>query len=174
MQFENKWIIPIRSTVFLSVVGAIIGFGVYGCKKEEPVREDTAPTESVEEAPSREYTPPIESDKQEPPKKDTLTKEPVSLKGNLENTKIAFMSNRNGNLEIYVMNADGSEQKRLTNNPASGMDPSWSPDGKKIAFVSYRDGNPEIYVMNADGSEQRNLTNNWKEDNFWNNKRWRG
>ena len=58
------------------------------------------------------------------------------------------------------MNADGSEQKRLTKDPAEDALPSWSPDGKKIAFRSKRDGNMEIYVMNADGSEQKNLTNN--------------
>ena len=74
--------------------------------------------------------------------------------------KIAFWSNRDGNDEIYVMNADGSGQTRLTNNPASDVRPAWSPDGTKIAFESYRDGNEEIYVMNADGSGQTRLTNN--------------
>ena len=73
--------------------------------------------------------------------------------------KIAFISNRDGNDEIYVMNADGSNQTRLTNNPAM-IRPSFSPDGSKIAFVSNRDGNYEIYVMNADGSNQTRLTNN--------------
>ncbi|MGH8497327.1 MAG: hypothetical protein ACRERV_00715 [Methylococcales bacterium] len=73
---------------------------------------------------------------------------------------IAFMSFRDGNLELYVMNADGSAQTRLTNNPAYDGDPSWSPDGKRIAFGSFRGGNAEIYVMNADGSAQTRLTNN--------------
>ena len=44
-----------------------------------------------------------------------------------EQTKIAFVSDRDGNVEIYVMNADGSEQINLTNNPASDYSPSWSP-----------------------------------------------
>jgi Tol biopolymer transport system component len=62
--------------------------------------------------------------------------------------------------EIYVMNADGSNQTRITTNSASDRQPSWSPDGTKIAFVTNRDGNDEIYVMNADGSNQTRLTNN--------------
>ena len=74
--------------------------------------------------------------------------------------KIAFVSTRDGNEEIYVMNADGSNQTNITNNPATDYDPCFSPDGTKIAFESYRDGDSEIYVMNADGSNQANITNN--------------
>ena len=74
--------------------------------------------------------------------------------------RIAFASNRDGNAEVYVMNADGSGQTNLTNNPASDAVATWSPDGTRIAFASYRDGNSEVYVMNADGSGQVNLTNN--------------
>ena len=74
--------------------------------------------------------------------------------------KIAFMSDRDGNQEIYVMNADGSNQTRLTNNPGWDESPCFSPDGTKIAFESLRDGDPEIYVMNADGSNQTRITNN--------------
>ena len=65
--------------------------------------------------------------------------------------QIAFHSLRDGNVEIYVMDADGQNQRRLTNNPHDDRSPSWSPDGKRIAFVSKRDGNVEIYVMDADG-----------------------
>jgi Tol biopolymer transport system component len=73
--------------------------------------------------------------------------------------KIAFSSNRDGNFEIYVMNADGSAQTRLTNNAEWDVSPAWSPDRSKIAFSSRRDGNWEIYVMNADGSGVKRLTN---------------
>ena len=73
--------------------------------------------------------------------------------------RIAFSSSRNGRSEIYVANADGTDEKRLTTSPAghSGL-PMWSPDGKLIAFWSSRDGNDEVYVMNADGSGVRNVT----------------
>ena len=62
--------------------------------------------------------------------------------------------------EIYVMNADGSGQTRLTNDSAWHSLPSWSPDGRRIAFQSHRDGNWEIFLMNADGSGQIRLTDN--------------
>ncbi len=78
----------------------------------------------------------------------------ISPVASVENGKIAFTSDRDGNYEIYVLNADGSEQTRITNNTASDSDPAWSPHGTKIAFTSDRDGNYEIYVMNADGSGQ--------------------
>src|SRR4026208_846628 len=76
------------------------------------------------------------------------------------NGKIAFVSDRDGNQEIYSMNADGSGQVNLTKNPASDFDPSWSPDGTKIAFTSDRDNGWEIYVMNSDGSGVTRITNN--------------
>jgi len=127
MQLENKRIIHIRSTVLVCLVGAIIAVGVYGSKKEETQKEDMS------------------------------AKTSVSLEDKLyRQTKIAFYSDRDGNAEIYVMNADGSEQKNLSYNPAIDLVPVWSPDGTKIAFTR----NLEIYVMNADGSEQKNLTNN--------------
>ncbi len=78
--------------------------------------------------------------------------------------KIAFSSDRDGNFEIYVMNADGSNPVRLTNHPAGDFEPSFSPDGSKIVFSSQRDGNSEIYVMNSDGTNQTRLTNNSAND----------
>ena len=63
--------------------------------------------------------------------------------------------------DISIMNADGTEQKNLTNSWfADDRGPAWSPDATKIAFTSARQRNGEIYVMNADGSEERNLTDN--------------
>jgi TolB protein len=72
---------------------------------------------------------------------------------------IVFDSHRDGNLEIYVMNADGTGQTNLTNNPARDSQATCSPDGRRIAFVSERDGNSDVYVMNTDGTGQTNVTN---------------
>jgi len=74
--------------------------------------------------------------------------------------QIAFVSNRDGNNEIYVMDADVKNQRNLTNNPADDWRAAWSPDGRRIAFGSNRDGNGEIYVMDADGNHPRRLTKN--------------
>ncbi len=79
---------------------------------------------------------------------------------------VLFETNRDGNLEIYLMNPDGSQPMNLTNHPDTDTFAAWSPDGTKIAFVSRRDGNNEIYVMNADGSNPTNLTHHPDSDYF--------
>ena len=83
-----------------------------------------------------------------------------------DGTQIAFVSQRGGNEEIYVMNAaDGSNPTNLTNHASNEFQPAWSPDGTQIAFYSNRDGNNEIYVMDAaDGSNPTNLTMNHASD----------
>lgn len=81
-----------------------------------------------------------------------------------DGSKLAFVSSRDGNLEIYMMNANGSGQTRLTSHPELDSYPEWSPDGSSIAFRSDRTGNVEIYMMKADGSSPANRTNNQATD----------
>ncbi len=81
-----------------------------------------------------------------------------------DGTRIAFQGYRDGNIEIFIMNADGSDVRRVTNDPGIDLPGSWSPDGTKIAFVSNRDGNREVYTTNVDGSGVSRLTNNVDRD----------
>jgi len=86
--------------------------------------------------------------------------------------RIAYTTRRDGNNEIYVMDADGSNPTRLTDNAADDFAPAWSPDCARIVFVSDRDltaGVYDLYLMNADGTGLVNLTNNPADDQlpFW-------
>ena len=71
--------------------------------------------------------------------------------------KIAFSSNRDGNWDIYIMNPDGGEQKRITRNSAGDYSPVWSPNGDQILFVSNREGVYDLYMMDADGRHVRRV-----------------
>jgi hypothetical protein len=71
--------------------------------------------------------------------------------------RIAFVSTRDGNEEIYTASPDGSGVTRLTNDPASDREPAWSPDGTRIAFVRAAGVSQTLYVMNADGTGARFL-----------------
>ena len=62
--------------------------------------------------------------------------------------------------DVYIVNADGSERRALTQNDGDNYDPKWSPDGKQICYVSTIDGDAEIFVMDADGNNQKQLTKN--------------
>jgi dipeptidyl aminopeptidase/acylaminoacyl peptidase len=78
-----------------------------------------------------------------------------------DGTQIAFGFHQHDHWEIYVMNADGSNRVRLTQEeplaerPPNNVSPAWSPDGRHIAFFTDRNGKWELYVMDADGSNQR-------------------
>jgi Tol biopolymer transport system component len=74
--------------------------------------------------------------------------------------QIALSSDRDGDDEIYVMNADGSGSwTKLTTNAKADVDPTWAPGGDQIAFASDRQANWEIYKINADGTGVARLTN---------------
>lgn len=73
--------------------------------------------------------------------------------------KIVFISKRDGNNEVYIMNNDGTSQLRLTETSSSESQPCFSPNGKKILFHSDRTGVNQVFKMNIDGTDQVNLTN---------------
>ena len=75
-------------------------------------------------------------------------------------TKIAYTVESGGQRQIWVMNADGSQQTQLTSAANFSENPNWSPDGRRIVFDSDRaeQGNLDIYSMNADGSDVQQLT----------------
>ena len=74
-----------------------------------------------------------------------------------DGSRIAFMSRRDGNWEIYSISSSGGDVRRLTSDGANDGLPVWSPDGQSIAFGCDRNGHWAIWVMNADGSNQREL-----------------
>jgi WD40 repeat protein len=76
-----------------------------------------------------------------------------------DGSRLAFLSNRAGNWEVFVMNADGSGVTQLTDTQRHEDAPAWSPDGRFIVFSSERDGNAEIYRMAVDGTDVARLTN---------------
>lgn len=67
--------------------------------------------------------------------------------------RIAFFSDRDGDVEIYMIDADGTSLVRLTESEGFDVPSSWSPDGRKLAFVSERSGSYNIYVTSVDGSK---------------------
>jgi len=79
---------------------------------------------------------------------------------------IAFYSARDGNNEIYVMNADGSDPFRVTYDGPSDVDPDISPNGQHIVFTSNRTGNNDIYIVGISGGSAWNLTNNPANDGW--------
>jgi Tol biopolymer transport system component len=86
-----------------------------------------------------------------------------------DGSQLAFVSDRDGSYQIYVMRADGTGVRRLTEFPQGAEAPAWSPDGYWLAFVAYAGDGPgvsarEIYLMRADGRDQVRLTYNAFDD----------
>lgn len=76
-----------------------------------------------------------------------------------DGSKIAYVSEKTGNKDIFIINADGTGETQITFEGSDEQQPIWSPDGTKIAICSNKNGNEEIYVMNTDGSNPVNITN---------------
>jgi TolB protein len=83
--------------------------------------------------------------------------------------KIAFASSRDGNMEIYTCDIDGTGLKRLTHGKSIETAPCWSPNGFQIVFTSDRSGQPQLYVMDADGANVKRITHegNYQDSPSW-------
>ncbi len=90
------------------------------------------------------------------PTAETLSPGPLQRGGD----RLAFDSGRNGTLDIYIMNLDGTDLQQVTGMSGAERGPAWSPDGQRIAFygASSQAGNYDIYVINVDGTGLRKLT----------------
>ena len=97
-----------------------------------------------------------------------------------DGTQVAFVSERNGNADIYLMDADGSNERRLTDDPGADTFPwlgptPWSPDGSRLVFHSDRSGAVQLYVIGRSGGSALEITsepemawfNGWSPDGRW-------
>jgi Tol biopolymer transport system component/tRNA A-37 threonylcarbamoyl transferase component Bud32 len=137
--------------VFLNNQGKALSVG--------EITSTITPTMTKTIAPTQEFTPTISS--------TLITTAPATMTTiptpSVE-YKISFVSDRDGNEEIYIMDIDGSNLINLSNNDGNDSYPAFSPDGKRIAFASDRDWNDDIYLMDSDGSKIIRLTDSSVND----------
>jgi len=81
-----------------------------------------------------------------------------------DGNRIAFASDRTGNMEIWIINISGKNKKQLTNNKSYNVNPCWSSDGDTISFISSRGGKMDIWIMDKDGGNERKITDDSKAD----------
>jgi len=152
---SSRLLIIIGSILFVAIIATVfivIGINSKINETNVAVSETTTAETTITETTAPETTAP------ETTAPETTAKDKIVF--------ASYFREEDGNVEIYIMNIDGSEQVNLTNNSANDDYPSFSPDGSKIAFTSDRDGNLEIYTMNVDGSDQVRLTNNPANDEW--------
>lgn len=133
---------------FLLLFLLLIVLFIVGCATNEPTATPTVLAVLEENTAVPTTTPP-----------STPTPAKLSQKG-----QILFVTTIDGYDEIFVMDVDGTNQKRLTNNQFGDGSPVWSPDGQSVLFNSDRDGDSEIFMMIIDGTNVQQLTHNEASD----------
>ena len=97
----------------------------------------------------------------------TIPDPPVEVSNGAEiegGGSIVFTSDRDGDPEVYVMNADTTGLRQLTHNTSPDEQPSWSPDGQRIVYMHWDGNDWELFVMDADGANRRQLTRNTHQE----------
>ena len=89
---------------------------------------------------------------------------PSGLTWSFDGKQIAFHSELEGNIDIYVVDADGENLRRLTDHPGEDSWPAWHPEGERLAFSTNRAGNLEIYAMTSAGEALENITSDSAQD----------
>src|SRR5579885_2666223 len=142
----------LTSTLFLSVLtGSLVAPLAYG---PALLFQRVAAAARQQQPSETKTTPSLLADRP-----DTNGSGRIKPKSLQANGRLAFDSDRTGGqLDIFLMNPDGSNQTPVTTNAGDDTRPSFSPDGSRIAFQSVRGGNQDIYVINADGTGETRLT----------------
>src|SRR5687768_10244875 len=148
------WLFPACAALLVALAG---------CNGAAPPNTNGNPLLGAAGAPSEPSAEASQESATEPPAEAPTEAATIEATPSLSGV-IVFVSQRDGDDEIYRVNADGGDLRRLTADPGQDIMPEWSPDGSRIAFASSRDGNLEIYVMGADGSTPIRLTNSAGKD----------
>ena len=75
----------------------------------------------------------------------------------ISRTRVAFVSDRGGHKEVFVVDYDGNGSRPVTRNGTINLSPDWSPDGSTLAYVSYKNGDPDLYAVDDAGTKERPL-----------------
>ena len=101
----------------------------------------------------REYTANVETARRIAHRVASDVLEALSGEPGVFDTRLAFVSNRSGTKELYVMDYDGHGVRRLTTTQSINLVPAWSPDGRQIAFVSFMERNPDLFFLSVDSGQ---------------------